>query len=94
MIPATQAIYLQAMEEGLLKIFIEAGAVVSTCGTCGPAWADIWVFWQPENAVSPPQTGILWDGWDMWIRKYICQPGCCGASAVTGKISSPEELEA
>ena len=34
-IPATQAIYLQAMEEGLLKIFIEAGAVVST-PTCGP----------------------------------------------------------
>lgn len=35
LIPATQSIYLQAMEEGLLKIFIEAGAVVST-PTCGP----------------------------------------------------------
>ena len=34
-IPATQAIYMQAMEEGLLKIFIEAGAIVST-PTCGP----------------------------------------------------------
>ena len=55
-IPATQAIYLKAMENGLLKDFIEAGCVVST----RPAvrvWADTWAFWLPANVQFPPQTG-------------------------------------
>ena len=42
-IPATQSIYLQALKEGLIEIFIEAGAVIST-PTCGPCLAAIWVF--------------------------------------------------
>ena len=63
-IPATQAIYLQAMREGLLEIFIEAGAV-------DPAWAAIWVFWLPESGAFPPQTGTLWAVWAMWIPRCI-----------------------
>lgn len=54
-IPATQKIYLDAMEEGLLKTFIEAGAVVST-PTCGPCLAVIWEFLQSMSAAFPPQT--------------------------------------
>ncbi len=62
-IPATQAIYLQAMEEGLLKIFIEAGAIVST-PTCGPCLVT-WGSWPKENAVYPLPTAILSAVWDM-----------------------------
>ena len=53
-IPATQEIYLQAMREGLLEIFIEAGAIVST-PTCGPCLGG----YMQENAVSPQRTGTL-----------------------------------
>ena len=71
-IPATQAIYLQAMREGLLEIFIEAGAVVST-PTCGPCLAVIWAFWRPVKDVFPLQTAISLAVWAMWIQKYIWQ---------------------
>ena len=57
-IPATQKIYLQAMEEGLLRTFIEAGAVVST-PTCGPVLEDIWESLRQANGVCPQQTGTL-----------------------------------
>ena len=58
-IPATQQIYLDAMEEGLLKIFIEAGAIVST-PTCGPCLGGYMA-----SAVYPQQTVTLSDVWDM-----------------------------
>ena len=61
-IPATQRIYLQCIEEGLTQIFIEAGAVVST-PTCGPVWAVTWVFWLPVSEQFPPQTETLWAVW-------------------------------
>ena len=61
-IPATQSIYLQAMKEGLLEIFIEAGAVVSTA---------TWVSLRPGRDASPQQTVTLWDVWDTWIQRYI-----------------------
>ena len=63
-IPATQSIYMQAMEEGLLKTFIEAGAVVST-PTCGPCLVDTWVSWQKARDVSPRPIVTLSDVWDM-----------------------------
>ena len=70
-IPATQAIYLQAMEEGLLKIFIEAGAVVST-PTCGPCLGGyMGILAAGRDAAFPPPTGILWDVWAMWTQKCI-----------------------
>ena len=53
-IPATQAIYLQAMEEGLLKIFIEAGAVVST-PTCGPLPGRIYGYSGCRRTLQFPQ---------------------------------------
>lgn len=71
-IPATQAIYLQAMEEGLLKIFIEAGAVVST-PTCDRAWEDIWVYWRQTSAAFQRRTAILSAAWGTLLPKFISQ---------------------
>ncbi len=62
-IPATQQIYLDAMEEGLLKTFIEAGAVVSV----------IWVSLRNMRDVSPRQTGTLSAEWDTWSLRSIWQ---------------------
>ena len=63
-IPATQAIYLQAIEEGLVQTFIEAGAVVST-PTCGPCLGDTWVSWLQVSVLYRQQTVTLLDVWDM-----------------------------
>lgn len=71
-IPATQNIYLQAMDEGLLKIFIEAGAVVST-PTCGPCLGGYMGILAEGERCIPPQTETLWDVWDTWTLKYIWQ---------------------
>lgn len=70
MIPATQSIYLQAMKEGLLEIFIEAGAVVST-PTCGPCLGGyMGILAAGERCISTT-TVTLWDVWDTWIQRYI-----------------------
>ena len=71
-IPATQAIYLQAMEEGLLKIFIEAGAVVST-PTCAVSGEATWAFWRLASGAFPLQTEILLAAWVMWTQRFIWQ---------------------
>ena len=71
-IPATQEIVLQAMQEGLIQTFIEAGCAVSTptCGPClgppppaAPAWAATWVSWPRGSAPSPPPTATSWAAW-------------------------------
>ena len=90
-IPATQKIYLQAMEEGLLKIFIEAGAVVSTHLRSVSGWLygdsgrgrALYFHYKPEFC-RPHGT--------YKIRGLSGKPGAAAASAVTGKISVPEEL--
>ena len=69
-IPATQAIYLQAMREGLLEIFIEAGAVVST-PTCGPCLGGYMGILARENAAFPRPTGISSAVWAMWNPRCI-----------------------
>ena len=81
-IPATQKVYLQALEEGLLKIFIEAGAVVSTptCGPCLGGYMGILA----SNFVG--RMGAV----DSEV--YLASPAVAAASAVAGKIVSPESL--
>ena len=67
-IPATQKIYMEAMEEGLLKTFIEAGAVVST-PTCGPCLGGyMGVLAEGERCVS---TGTLSDVWGTSNQRFI-----------------------
>ena len=91
-IPATQAIYLQAMEEGLLKIFIEAGAIVST-PTCGPCLGGyMGILAEGERCVSTTNRNFVGRMGHVSSEIYLASPAVAAASAVTGVISSPEEL--
>jgi len=92
-IPATQAIYMQAMEEGLLKIFIEAGAVVST-PTCGPCLGGyMGVLAEGERCVSTTNRNFVGRMGHVKSEVYLASPAVAAASAITGKISSPYEFE-
>ena len=92
MIPATQAIYLQALEEGLLKIFIEAGAVVST-PTCGPCLGGyMGILAEGERCISTTNRNFVGRMGHVDSEVYLASPAVAAASAVTGKISAPEEL--
>jgi len=91
-IPATQAVYMQAIEEGLLKIFIEAGAVVST-PTCGPCLGGhMGVLAAGERAVSTTNRNFVGRMGHVESEVYLASPAVAAASAITGKISGPAEL--
>ncbi len=91
-IPATQKIYLQALEEGLLKIFIEAGAVVST-PTCGPCLGGyMGILAEGERCISTTNRNFVGRMGHVKSEVYLASPAVAAASAITGKISSPEEL--
>lgn len=91
-IPATQAIYLQAMEEGLLKTFIEAGAIVST-PTCGPCLGGyMGILAEGERCVSTTNRNFVGRMGHVNSEIYLASPAVAAASAVTGKISCPCRL--
>ena len=91
-IPATQQIYLEALEEGLLKIFIESGAVVST-PTCGPCLGGhMGVLTKGERAISTTNRNFVGRMGHPESEVYLSNPAVAAASAITGKISSPEEV--
>ncbi len=91
-IPATQAIYLQAMEEGLLKIFIEAGAVVST-PTCGPCLGGyMGILAEGERCVSTTNRNFVGRMGHIKSEIYLASPAVAAASAVAGKITCPCKL--
>lgn len=91
-IPATQSIYLQAMEEGLLKIFIEAGAVVST-PTCGPCLGGyMGILAAGERCISTTNRNFVGRMGHVDSEVYLASPAVAAASAVTGKICAPQEL--
>ena len=91
-IPATQAIYMQAMEEGLLKIFIEAGAVVST-PTCGPCLGGyMGILAEGERCVSTTNRNFVGRMGHVKSEVYLASPAVAAASAITGKISCPCQL--
>lgn len=91
-IPATQAVYLQAMEEGLLATFIKAGAAVST-PTCGPCLGGhMGILAKGERAVATTNRNFVGRMGDPESEVYLASPAVAAASAVTGKISGPEEL--
>lgn len=90
-IPATQGIYLEAMEEGLLRIFIEAGAVVST-PTCGPCLGGyMGILAEGERCVSTTNRNFVGRMGHVESEVYLASPAVAAASAITGKISAPEE---
>lgn len=91
-LPATQKIYMQAMEEGLLKTFIEAGAVVST-PTCGPCLGGyMGILAAGERCVSTTNRNFVGRMGHVESEVYLASPAVAAASAITGRISSPEQL--
>jgi 3-isopropylmalate/(R)-2-methylmalate dehydratase large subunit len=91
-IPATQKIYLQALEEGLLTTFIKAGAAVST-PTCGPCLGGhMGILAKGERAVATTNRNFVGRMGDPESEVYLASPAVAAASAITGKISGPAEL--
>ena len=92
-IPATQAIYLQALEEGLLETFIEAGAVVST-PTCGPCLGGyMGILAHGERCISTTNRNFIGRMGDVTSEIYLASPAVAAASAVTGRICAPTDLD-
>ncbi|MFY9482102.1 MAG: 3-isopropylmalate dehydratase large subunit [Tissierellaceae bacterium] len=91
--PATQKIYLQAIEEGLIKTFIEAGAVVST-PTCGPCLGGhMGILAEGERCVSTTNRNFVGRMGHSKSEVYLASPAVAAASAIAGKIYNPEKLE-
>lgn len=91
-IPATQNIYMQAIEEGLVQTFIQAGAIVST-PTCGPCLGGhMGVLARGERAVSTTNRNFVGRMGHVESEVYLASPAVAAASAVTGKLSEPSEL--
>jgi len=91
-IPATQEIYLKAMESGLLKIFIEAGCVVST-PTCGPCLGGhMGILAAGERAVATTNRNFVGRMGDVKSEVYLASPAVAAASAIAGKIADPNKI--
>jgi 3-isopropylmalate/(R)-2-methylmalate dehydratase large subunit len=91
-IPATQEIYLEMLKEDLARVFIEAGAVVST-PTCGPCLGGYMGILAPhERCVSTTNRNFVGRMGDTTSEVYLASPAVAAASAVTGRISGPAEL--
>ncbi|MBR2283174.1 MAG: 3-isopropylmalate dehydratase large subunit [Ruminococcus sp.] len=92
-IPATQRIYLEAMELGLLRQFIEFGAVVST-PTCGPCLGGyMGILAEGERAVATTNRNFVGRMGHVDSEVYLASPATAAASAVTGRITSPWEVD-
>ncbi|MGE5239463.1 MAG: 3-isopropylmalate dehydratase large subunit [Chloroflexota bacterium] len=90
--PATQSIYKEAMREGLLEIFVDAEAVVST-PTCGPCLGGhMGILAKGERAVATTNRNFVGRMGHPESEVYLSSPAVAAASAVVGKIAVPEEL--
>ncbi|MBQ3554144.1 MAG: 3-isopropylmalate dehydratase large subunit [Clostridia bacterium] len=88
-IPATQKIYLDAMAEGLIKIFIDAGAAVST-PTCGPCLGGhMGILAAGERCVATTNRNFVGRMGHPESEVYLASPAVAAASAVAGKIAQP-----
>ena len=91
-IPATQDIYLKAVESGLVKTFIEAGCIVST-PTCGPCLGGyMGILAAGERAVATTNRNFVGRMGDVKSEVYLASPAVAAASAIAGKIASPLEV--
>jgi 3-isopropylmalate/(R)-2-methylmalate dehydratase large subunit len=91
-VPATQAIYKTALKEGLIEIFIDANAVVSTptCGAC--LGGHMGVLADGERAVSTTNRNFVGRMGHTGSEVYLAGPAVAAASAVLGRIAGPEEV--
>jgi len=91
-IPATQKIWKQAMSEGLFDIFVDAGAAVST-PTCGPCLGGhMGILAKGERAVATTNRNFVGRMGHPESEVYLASPAIAAASAVAGRIASPDEL--
>ncbi len=91
--PATQKIYLQALKEGLIETFVESGAVVST-PTCGPCLGGhMGILAEGERAVATTNRNFVGRMGHPESEVYLASPEVAAASALTGVITNPEEIE-
>jgi 3-isopropylmalate/(R)-2-methylmalate dehydratase large subunit len=90
--PGTQAIYLQAMKEGLLADFVEAGAAVST-PTCGPCLGGhMGILAAGERCVSTTNRNFVGRMGHVNSEVYLASPAVAAASALTGRIEDPANI--
>ncbi|NOZ19668.1 MAG: 3-isopropylmalate dehydratase large subunit [Planctomycetes bacterium] len=91
-IPATQDIYRQALKEGLLEIFVDAEAAVST-PTCGPCLGGhMGILAEGERALSTTNRNFVGRMGHTESEIYLCSPAVAAASAITGRITHPDEV--
>ena len=91
-IPATQKIYLEAMELGYLKTFVEAGAAVST-PTCGPCLGGhMGILAKGERAVATTNRNFVGRMGHPESEVYLASPAVAAASAICGYIADPREV--
>ncbi len=91
-IPGSQQVYLDALREGLIEIFIRAGAVVST-PTCGPCLGGhMGVLAAGERAISTTNRNFIGRMGSPKSEVYLSNPAVAAASAVSGRITSPAEV--
>ncbi|MBR4422586.1 MAG: 3-isopropylmalate dehydratase large subunit, partial [Mailhella sp.] len=91
-IPATPAIYMECMEKGYLRIFMEAGCAVST-PTCGPCLGGhMGLLAAGEKCLSTTNRNFVGRMGHVDSEVYLCSPAVAAASAVAGRIIGPEEL--
>ena len=92
-IPATQRIYKMAIDEGLIGIFIDAEAVVST-PTCGPCLGGhMGVLSEGERAISTTNRNFVGRMGHPKSEVYLSNPAIAAASGILGKICSPDEIK-
>lgn len=91
-IPATQGVYRQAIQEGLVEVFLDARAVIST-PTCGPCvGGHMGVLANGERAVSTTNRNFIGRMGHPDSEVYLTNPAIAAASAVRGRIAHPEEV--
>lgn len=91
-VPASKRVYEQAMEEGLIKIFLDANAYVSgpTCGACLGGYMGVLAM--DEVCISSTNRNFIGRMGHKDSRVYLANPAVVAASAITGKITDPNEL--
>ena len=90
--PGTQQIYLDAIKEGLVQTFVEAGVAVST-PTCGPCLGGhMGILAAGERAVATTNRNFVGRMGHPQSEVYLANPAVAAASAVAGRIAGPEEL--
>jgi 3-isopropylmalate/(R)-2-methylmalate dehydratase large subunit len=91
-IPGTQQIYMEALKEGLIEIFLKAGAAFST-PTCGPCLGGhMGVLAEGEKCISTTNRNFVGRMGHTKSEVYLANPAVAAASAVTGRITDPEEV--